>query len=320
MRKINLFLAPMAGATDSTMRLLCQNHGADGTTTEMISSAAVYYKDKKTFTLAKIADNEKNCALQIFGHDPDIMAYSVKALYDAAQVKPAAFDINMGCPVKKIISSGDGSTLMKEPLLASKIISAVCKASPVPVTVKIRAGWDKDHKNAPEIAKIAEECGASSVCIHGRTREDMYIQGRVDLDIIAKTKAAVNIPVIANGDITDGETAKKMIDYTNADALAVGRAALGDPFVFEKIKAKFYGQAYDEPSDYIRIETAILHLKGLIAEKGEKTGVCEGRRHMAYYTKGMPNSARLRQMINTAQTAAEMINILKQIEKETVAV
>lgn len=316
MNSVKLFLAPMAGAADSAMRRMCRIHGADGCTTEMVSAAAVWYKDKKTFSLAQTYDGEEDCAIQIFGHDPEMTANAVTVLYEHAKVKPRAFDINMGCPVKKVVSNGDGSALMRDPVLAGKIVSATVKVSPVPVTVKMRTGWDKDHKNCDELCRVVQECGASAVCIHGRTREDMYLPGTVDIESIAKAKAAVRIPVIANGDITDGISAKKMLDVTGADALMIGRAALGDPFVFERIRAELDGLTYTGPTVSGRLDAAKQHLILLTDLKGERTGVCEGRKHMAWYTKGMPGSASLRKKLNTAVTMAEMINILDEIEKD----
>ena len=312
-----LFLAPMAGAADGAMRQMCREHGADGCVTEMVSAAAVWYKDKKTFALAGLGAGEEDCAVQIFGHEPHMIANAVKVLYEKASVKPRAFDINMGCPVKKVVSNGDGSALMRDPALAGAIVEAAVKVSPVPVTVKMRTGWDKDHKNCAELCRIAQECGASAVCVHGRTREDMYLPGTVDIESIAKAKAAVGIPVIANGDITDGKTALRMLEMTGADALMIGRAALGDPFVFEKIRAELEGLPYKEPTVKERLDAAREHLLLLIQLKGERTGVCEGRKHMAWYTKGMAGSASLRKKLNSAVSAAEMINILDEIEKDT---
>ena len=314
MNCIKLYLAPMAGAADSAMRLMCRKHGADGCCTEMVSAAAVWYNDKKTFSLASV-DGEEDCAVQIFGHDPVMISNAVRVLYEKAGTKPRAFDINMGCPVKKVVSGGDGSALMRDPLLAAKIIEAAVKASPVPVTVKMRTGWDKDHKNCVQLCRTAEECGAAAVCIHGRTRQDMYMPGTLDIESIAEAKAAVSIPVIANGDITDGASALRMLEFTKADALMIGRAALGDPFVFERIKASLDGISYTEPSVKDRLDAAKEHLLLIIRLKGERTGVCEGRKHMAWYTKGMPGSASLRHKMNTATKADEMINILEEIKE-----
>ena len=316
MTDIKLYLAPMAGAADGAMRRMCRLRGADGCTTEMVSAAAVWYKDKKTFELARLGGDETDCAVQIFGHEPGMISNAVKVLYDKAEIKPRAFDVNMGCPVKKVVSNGDGSALMRDPALAGKIIEAAVKVSPVPVTVKMRTGWDKEHINCVELCKIAEGSGASAVCIHGRTREDMYLAGTVDMAPIAEAKAAVKIPVIANGDITDGKSALEALKITGADALMIGRAALGDPFVFERIRAALRGEEYTEPTDKERIEAAKEHLGLLVELKGERTGVLEGRRHTAYYTKGMYGSSSLRKKLTAAVTMAEMINILDLIERD----
>lgn len=317
MNGIKLFLAPMAGAADSAMRYMCRVHGSDGCTTEMVSAAAVWYKDKKTFALAETDGGEEDCAVQIFGHEPEMIANAVTVLYGRAKVKPRAFDINMGCPVKKVVSNGDGSALMRDPVLAGKIVEAAVKVSPVPVTVKMRAGWDRQHKNCDELCRVVQESGASAVCIHGRTREDMYLPGTMDIESIAKAKAAVSIPVIANGDITDGPSARRMLELTDADALMIGRAALGDPFVFERIRAELEGRPYAEPTAEEKLDAAKEHLMLLVKLKGERTGVCEGRKHMSWYTKGMPGSASLRKKMNTAVSAAEMINILDMIKEDT---
>ena len=316
MTDIKLYLAPMAGAADGAMRRMCRLRGADGCTTEMVSAAAVWYKDKKTFELARLGEDETDCAVQIFGHEPGMISNAVKVLYEKAEIKPRAFDVNMGCPVKKVVSNGDCSALMRDPALAGKIIEAAVKVSPVPVTVKMRTGWDKEHINCVEMCKIAEKSGASAVCIHGRTREDMYLAGTVDMAPIAEAKAAVKIPVIANGDITDGKSALEALKITGADALMIGRAALGDPFVFERIRAALRGEEYTEPTDKERIEAAKEHLGLLVGLKGERTGVLEGRRHTAYYTKGMYGSSSLRKKLTAAVTMAEMINILDLIERD----
>lgn len=313
---MDLFLSPMAGAADSAMRRLCVEYGADGVTTEMVSAAAVYYKDKKTFALARIGEGEGRAAVQIFGHDPGIMAYALLTLYEKAEIKPASFDINMGCPVKKVVSSGDGSALMRDIPLAARIMEAAVKVSPVPVTVKMRTGWDREHKNCVDLARAAEACGVSAVTVHGRTREDMYAQGTVDPESIARVKAAVGIPVIANGDIVDAKSAGRMLEITHADGLAIGRAALGDPFVFGRIRAGLSGKAYREPDAAQRIECAVRHLRMIVEQKGERVGVCEARKHMAWYTKGMPGSAELRRKLNEASTEAGMIGILLHIEKD----
>ena len=313
---MRIFLAPMAGAADSAMRRICRRYGADGCTTEMISSVAVHYKDKKTFTLSRISVEEGPCALQIFGHDPGIMAEAAKALYESAAVKPCAIDINMGCPVKKVVSGGDGSALMRDVPLAAAIVDAVVRVSPVPVTVKMRTGWDREHRNCVELARAVECAGASAITVHGRTRADMYAPGTVDLYSIAEVKAAVSVPVTGNGDVCDADSAREMISRTGVDSLAVGRGALGDPFVFGRIKAALDGSDFTEPTASERIACAGEHLRMMIAEKGERTAVAEARKHMAWYTRGMYGSAVFRSKLNSAVTAAEMTDILLQIEKD----
>ena len=308
-------LAPMAGAADSAMRTLCVRYGAGYTVTEMVSAAAVYHNDRKTFSLAAITGDETPCAVQIFGHDPDVVAYAVGALWDAARIKPAAFDINMGCPVKKVVSSGDGSALLRDVKLARRIVSAAVKASPVPVTVKMRTGYDKNSINAVEAAKAFEAAGASGICVHGRTREDMYKQKTVRRDLIAAVVAAVNIPVTANGDIFTAEDALSMLSETGAAYVAVARGALGNPFIFEQINAALEGRAYGTPSEEERIAAAREHLRLLIHFKGERSGALEARKHMAWYLKGMKNSAWARQAVNTAVSGEEMNKILDHISE-----
>ena len=308
--KHGIFLAPMAGVTDIAAREIYKKYGVEYMTTEMVSAAAMHYGDKKTLEIAKISPNEGPCAVQIFGHDPDMMANAAKTL---AQMSPApcAIDINMGCPVKKIVGGGDGSALMKSPVLVGKIVEKTVSACPVPVTVKIRAGFDKSHKNAVEIAKIAEESGASCVCVHGRTREDMYIDGTVDREIIAEVKRAVKIPVVANGDITDADSFIEMLKYTGCDGGAVGRAALGNPFIFEEINARLEGRDYTPPTPEERLLAAREHIRALVALKGQ-LGIFESRKHAGWYTKGIRGGASMRQRINLAETAEEMEAILQE--------
>ena len=295
-----LILAPMAGVADGAMRTICMRHGAEFTVTEMVSAAAVYYKDKKTYRLAEITQAETPCAVQVFGHDPDIVAYAITALYEAAKIKPAAFDVNMGCPVKKVVRGGDGSALMRDIRLAERIISAAVKVSPVPVTVKMRAGFDKDSINAPELAKAAEAAGASALCVHGRTREDMYKQGTVRRGVIADVVKAVNIPVAANGDIFTAEDALSMLDETGA---AVGETenALYDP------SATYNRFSVCKNGDFV--------LRLIVEEKGEKAGIPESRKHAAWYLKGMRGAAWARQTVNTVSTEADMIKILDRVSE-----
>ncbi len=308
--KHGIFLAPMAGVTDITARKIYKKYGAEYMTTEMVSAAAMHYGDKKTFEIAEISPDEGPCAVQIFGHDPDMMGQAAKTLEKMA-VPPCAIDINMGCPVKKIVGGGDGSALMKSPVLAGKIIEKTVLSCSLPVTVKIRAGFDRTHKNAVEIAKIAEESGAVCICVHGRTREDMYIDGTVDREVIAEVKRAVKIPVIANGDITDADSFIEMLRYTGCDGGAVGRAALGNPFVFEEINACLDGRQYTPPAPGERLLAARDHMRALVKQKGT-LGVFESRKHVGWYTKGIRGGSSVREKINRAETSEEMEIILEE--------
>ncbi len=308
--KHGIFLAPMAGVTDIAARKIYKKYGAEYMTTEMVSAAAMHYGDKKTFELAEISEEEHPCAVQIFGHDPDMMAQAAKTLAEMPNA-PCAIDINMGCPVKKIVGGGDGSALMKSPALAGKIIEKTVLSCPLPVTVKIRAGFDRSHKNAVEIAKIAESSGAVCICVHGRTREDMYIDGTVDREIIAEVKRAVNIPVVANGDITDAESFVEMLRYTGCDGGAVGRAALGNPFIFEEITARLNGREYIPPTPEERLSGAREHMRALVKRKGT-LGVFESRKHVGWYTKGIRGGAAVREKINRAETPEQMEIILDE--------
>ena len=308
--KHGIFLAPMAGVTDIAARKIYNKYGAEYMTTEMVSAAAMHYGDKKTFELAEISEEEHPCAVQIFGHDPDMMAQAAKTLAEMPNA-PCAIDINMGCPVKKIVGGGDGSALMKSPALAGKIIEKTVLSCPLPVTVKIRAGFDRSHKNAVEIAKIAESSGAVCICVHGRTREDMYIDGTVDREIIAEVKRAVNIPVVANGDITDADSFVEMLRYTGCDGGAVGRAALGNPFIFEEITARLNGREYIPPTPEERLSGALEHMRALVKRKGT-LGVFESRKHVGWYTKGIRGGAAVREKINRAETPEQMEIILDE--------
>ena len=305
----NILLAPMAGVTDKAFRMIVKPFGPALMYTEMVSGKGLFYKSKKTADLLTADESEKPVAVQIFGHDADIMAEIANS---ALEYGAAVIDINMGCPAPKIVNNGDGCALMKSPETAAKVISAVCRAVDVPVTVKFRAGWDDKSINAVEFAKIAEQSGASAVTVHGRTREQFY-SGTADLDIIKAVKAAVKIPVIGNGDIIGGGSAAHMLEYTGCDGLMVGRAAQGNPWIFKEISAYLKDGTVIPPPDLDeRREVALKHLGLLVEFKGEHRGVLEGRKHMAWYFKGVSGGAVLRTALNKAQKYDEMCGLINE--------
>ncbi len=305
----NILLAPMAGVTDKAFRMIVKPFGPALMYTEMVSGKGLFYKSKKTADLLTADESEKPVAVQIFGHDADIMA---EISNSALEYGAAVIDINMGCPAPKIVNNGDGCALMKSPETAAKVISAVCRAVDVPVTVKFRAGWDDKSINAVEFAKIAEQSGASAVTVHGRTREQFY-SGTADLDIIKAVKVAVKIPVIGNGDIIDGGSAAHMLEYTGCDGIMVGRAAEGNPWIFKEISAYLKDGTVLPPPDLDeRREVALKHIGLLVEFKGEHRGVLEGRKHMAWYFKGVSGGAVLRTALNKAQKYDEMCGLINE--------
>lgn len=306
-------LAPMAGVTDLAFRTVCAGQGASLTVTEMVSSRALHYGDKKSFSL--LTKNAGSlCGAQIFGNDPDIMAEgAVLALRHA----PFDFiDINMGCPMPKIACNGDGSALMKNLPLAGEIIRAVAQAVDVPVTVKARTGWDKGSVNIVELAELAEQNGASAITIHGRTKTMLY-SGVADWDVIAKVKKAVSIPVIANGDVVSGETALRCLDRSHADALMVGRAAFGDPWLFGEIRAALAGEPVPpRPPLHERVDCAVRQFELARDDKGEHIACLEARKHFAWYLRGVAHSNYYKDMISRISTMDDIYRVAHGIRRD----
>jgi nifR3 family TIM-barrel protein len=306
--KHGLILAPLAGVSDNAFRQVCKDCGAEYLFTEMISAKAVNFRNKKTVNLARLEECELPGAVQLFGSEPESMSDAAKFILD--NFKTSAIDINMGCPVPKIIGGGDGCSLMRQPALAGEIMAAVVKAAgDLPVTVKIRSGWSSQSKNAPEIARIAEDAGIAAVAVHGRTREQMYAPP-VDLESIREVKKAVRIPVIGNGDIYSFADAKNMLDFTGCDAVMIARGSFGNPWIFAEITAGFEGSAYIPPSGADKLKVIREHLNKLIFYKGERTALLEARKHLAWYIKGYENSAAARHKINESGDYGEMLDIV----------
>ncbi len=302
----------MAGYSDRAMRRICYDHGAEYSVTEMVSARAVVYGDKKTFLLSRIKADEGPVGLQIFGNDPDIMAEAAHILSekcDDGYSLPASIDINMGCPVNKIFSNGEGSALMRDPDLIRNIVMKVASATELPVTVKLRLGIDGEHMNAIECAMAAEEGGASLITLHGRTRAQMY-SGDVDRKSIRKVKNSVHIPLIANGDILNAEDAISMLEYTGADGIAIGRGAVGNPFIFSEVRAALEGGSYREPALSDRVDAALLQLRLAIEDRGECVAVRESRKQIALYLRSFRGAATIRAEINRAEKYSEVEDIL----------
>ncbi|MCM1544706.1 MAG: tRNA dihydrouridine synthase DusB [Ruminococcus sp.] len=298
-------LAPMAGVADMAFRELCVEYGATYVVSEMVSSKGLTMHDRKSKQLLVLSDRERPAAAQIFGCDPQTMAQSAQS---CLQFSPDVIDINMGCPAPKIAGNGGGSALLKNPALAESIIKAVVDAVDVPVTVKIRIGWDNDSINAVEMAQRAENAGAAAVTVHGRTRQQMYAPP-VDMSTIAKVKQSVSIPVIANGDIVDGVSAAKMIEQTNCDYLLVGRGALGRPWVFSQISAYLKNEVVlPEPPVSEQMRVMVKHIKRICEYKGEKVGIKEARKHAAWYIRGIKGAAEFRKQ-------AGMLESIEQLEE-----
>lgn len=311
--KHGLFLAPVAGVTDVAFRKICRESGAEYVVTEMISAKALNFRNSKTLDLLKIDDCEFPAAVQIFGSDAESMSDAAKYICD--NFKLSAIDINMGCPVPKIIGGGDGSALMRNPSLAGEIMKAVVKSTEnynIPATVKIRSGWNSHEKNAVEIARIAEDSGVAAIFVHGRTREQMYAPP-VDLDIIRDVKNAVKILVVGNGDIFSSADAEKMRNYTNCDGVMIARGAFGNPWIFGEIAAHFDNREYIPPTNQEKIAAIKKHIEQMIFYKGEQTALLESRKHLSWYIKGCKDSASARDKINRSSDYHEMTGIVEAV-------
>ena len=306
----NLILAPMAGVTDLPFRLLCKEQGAGLICTEMVSAKAIYFKNKNTESLMEIEERERPVSLQLFGSEPDLMAEIAK------QIEHRNFDIldiNMGCPVPKVVNNGEGSALMKNPALVHEIVYKVSRAIEKPVTVKIRKGFTEDSVNAVEIAKIAEDAGAAAVAVHGRTREQYYA-GQADWDIIRRVKEAVSIPVMGNGDVDSPEKAEKLVQETGCDGIMIGRAIQGNPWLFSRIlHYQNTGELLPTPSMEEVKKTMLRHAKMQLEYKGAYTGMREMRKHVAWYTSGMPHSASVRRQVNEVETYEQLEELVSRM-------
>ena len=308
--KNNLILAPMAGVTDLPFRLLCKEQGAGLLCMEMVSAKAIYFNNKNTEELLTIDDREPPVSLQLFGSDPDIISEMAKKIEN----RPfSILDINMGCPVPKVAGNGEGSALMKNPKLVEEIVSKTAKAIKKPVTVKIRKGFDDEHINAVEIARIAESAGAAAVAVHGRTREQYY-SGKADWDIIRQVKEAVKIPVIGNGDVTSPEAARQLMETTGCDGIMIGRGAQGNPWIFRQILHWMETGEEESKPDLEEVKAMILrHARMLVEYKGAYTGIREMRKHVAWYTAGYPNSAKLRARVNEIESLEALEHLIQEI-------
>ena len=306
----NLILAPMAGVTNRPFRMICKEYGAGMVCTEMASARAMFHNDLKTKRLLNTDGEKRPISMQIFGSDEESMAYAAEHVSEIADI----LDINMGCPAPKVVKNGDGSKLLLDLEKAESILKTVIAHSKVPVTLKIRKGWDKENIVAVEMAKIAESVGISAITIHGRTRSEFYT-GKADLDIIKQVKESVHIPVIGNGDVVDGETAKRMFEYTGVDGIMIGRGTFGRPWIFKEIMEYLEtGKKMEEPTNQEKLKIIEKHIDLAVEEKGE-IAVKELRKHIAWYTKNLKNSSEFRNSINKIETKEELINKIEEYFK-----
>ena len=304
-------LAPMAGVTDAAYRRLCREFGAAYTVTEMVSAKAMQYSYNKTARLADVSQDQGLVFLQLFGNDPFDFGLAARK---AEALGPDGIDVNMGCPVPKVAGNGAGSALMKDPAKCAAIVSAVKRNTGLPVTVKIRAGWDKEHKNAVEVAKACEEAGAAAIAVHGRTRDQMYM-GHADWEIIARVKEAVSVPVIGNGDVTDAQSACKLLGETGCDMVMVGRGALGNPWIFRQINAYLTDSCTILPGPGIaeRILVARRHIDALCALKGEERAMREARKHVGWYLHGVRGAAQFRRQAGELSAREDLDRLFYQV-------
>ncbi|WP_294344378.1 tRNA dihydrouridine synthase DusB [uncultured Clostridium sp.] len=310
-----VFLAPMAGVTDSAFRRICVEQGCGMVTTELISAKGLYYGSENTEALLKLTNEEKPAAVQIFGRDPYIMAKAAER-FDSDD-RFFAIDINMGCPAPKVVKNGEGSALLKEPELAAEIVREVSRATSKPVTVKYRIGFDSNSINAVEFGKVLEEAGAKCITLHGRTREQMY-SGTANWDIIRQVKESVSIPVVGNGDVNSFDSALRLFQETNCDAIMIGRGAQGNPFIFREVGDYLNGREIRRPTNEEKIDTVIRHLKLEIEDFGEYKAVREMRKHIAWYLKGLKNSIDIKNQINVLTSADEVIKVLTEYKKSII--